>query len=64
MIEIDDDPGGPVEIWLATSPAGHWISLARGETRLAALIEAERLVRAELTKVQELLHQAKQGERR
>ena len=63
MIDLDDDAGGQVRVWRREPMSGHWQLVVRGPTRLAALVDAEKLVRAELTHVQELLHQAKQAER-
>lgn len=60
MIEVDDR-GGLVEIWIETT-AGRWLLVARSETRLAALVEAERLVREDLMELHALLDEAKQAE--
>jgi hypothetical protein len=55
MIEIDDDGAGLVEIWLETINRQKFL-LARGDDALAALIDAEKLLRAELDVVQARLH--------
>jgi hypothetical protein len=62
VIEIDDDGAGIVEIWLETN-AGRWILLARGDHPLPALIDAERLIRAELESLQARLHAERQRKR-
>jgi hypothetical protein len=67
MIDIDDDGAGVVEVWLETvGVRSRWndgdrsdrqkFLLARGADRLAALIDAEKLLRDELDVVQARLH--------
>lgn len=62
MIDIDESPD-MVEVWVTTGD-GQWLLLTWGPDRLAVLVEAERLVRADLRALHELLHAAKQAERR
>jgi hypothetical protein len=66
MIEIDDDGQGRVDVWFASeldqaeTNAGRWLLLARGVDQLGALVDAEKLVRDDLMRLQELLQQARQ----
>ena len=62
MVDVDDS-GGQARVWRSEPVSHNWHLVARGLTRLAALVDAEKLIRAELTQVQELLHQAKEAER-
>jgi hypothetical protein len=59
MIDIAVSRGGPgtglVEIWLETVDRQKFL-LARGDDALEALIDAEKLLRAELDVVQARLH--------
>lgn len=57
MIEIDDDGNGNVEVWLGIT--GFWLLLASQPAVVEALIEAEKLLRDELTMVQAELHRAR-----
>jgi hypothetical protein len=57
VIEIDDDGNGNVEVWLGIT--GFWLLLASQPAVVEALIEAEKLLRDELTMVQAELHRAR-----